>query len=298
MPAVITSELTMAARAARRRRRAWWTAAVLLALGGVYVASVLALQRLFTFPRYAVRAAPDAGAGVAGLERWWLDTDEGRVEAWFLPGRGAAPGAPAPIAVFTHGNGELIDYWAEPLAPYRAMGVSVLLPEYRGYGRSAGSPSEAAITADLVAFLDRAVARADVDPARVVLHGRSIGGGAACALAARRRPAALILQSTFTSLADVMRRFFVPRALVLDPFDSLAVVRSLDVPTLVVHGRHDALIPVAHAEALARAAPRARLVLYDGGHNDTPPDWAPLWGEIHAFLAEAGILPAATRGGG
>ena len=141
----------------------------------------------------------------------------------------------------------------------------------------------------MTAFLDLATSRPEVDATRVVLHGRSIGGGAVCALAARRRPAALVLQSTFTSLADVTRRFLLPRFLVLDPFDNVSVLRALDVPTLVVHGRTDTLIPPAHAEALLRAAPRGRLVWFDGGHNDTPEPGA-YWGELRRFLHEAGVL--------
>jgi len=261
------------------------------------VVGILALQRLLVFPRFAMRTpASDAGAGVLGLDRWWIDLDGGggggggRVEAWFLPGNGVSAERPGPLVIFAHGNGELIDFWPDALAPYREMGVSVLLPEYRGYGRSAGSPSEKTIASDFVAFHDLAVARPEVSAARVVLHGRSIGGGAVCALAAQRRPAALVLQSTFTSLADVTRRFLLPRFLVLDPFDNVEVVRALDAPVLVVHGRTDTLIPPAHAEALARAAgARGRLAWFDGGHNDTPEPRL-YWEEVRRFLADSGLL--------
>ena len=255
----------------------------------------LDLQRLFVWPRFAVRAEPGAGDDVPGLERLWRETPAGRVEAWLLPAEGAtaAAGTPAPLVIFAHGNGELVDHWPAALAPYRALGLHVLLPEFRGYGRSGGEPSERDITDDFVAWHDLVSSRVEVDAARIVLHGRSIGGGVACALAARRRPAALVLQSTFTCLGDVTRRFLLPRAFVLDQLDNLAVLRALDAPVLLVHGRTDALIPPAQAEALAAAARRARLVWFDGGHNDPPPA-ASYWKSVGEFLEEAGILRAVS----
>ena len=88
--------------------------------------------------------------------------------------------------------------------------VRVLLPEYRGYGRSAGSPSQRAITEDLIAFYDLLARRPEVDAQRVVFHGRSLGGGAVCDLARHRKPAAVILMSTFTSMKRMAPRYLVP----------------------------------------------------------------------------------------
>src|SRR5688572_30832441 len=129
-----------------------------------------------------VQADPRAGEGIAGLERLHV----GPVEGWFLPAYGVAAGRPGPAVIFAHGNAEIIDPYALELEPYRRMGVSVLLPEFRGYGRSGGEPSEEGITDDFVAFHDLLAARPDVDPSRIVFHGRSLGGGVVCALAARR----------------------------------------------------------------------------------------------------------------
>ncbi len=212
------------------------------------------------------------------------------MEAWFLPGDGVSVASPGPAVVFGHGNAELIEHWPELLAPYRQMGISVLLPEYRGYGRSAGTPSEAAIREDFLAFFARLVARPEVDPRRVVLHGRSLGGGAVCTLAERHPPAALVLQSTFTSVADVAKGWLVPRALVADRFESLPVVQRLECPVLVVHGRRDRIVPFAHGEALARSCRRGRLVAVDADHNDCPPEWGSFWREIDLFLRDAGVL--------
>jgi fermentation-respiration switch protein FrsA (DUF1100 family) len=221
-----------------------------------------------------------------------IESADGPVEAYFLPGDGVDAEAPGPVVVFGHGNAELIDHWTEELAPYRRMGVGVFLPEYRGYGRSAGDPSEDGIVSDFVEFREQLVARPDVDASRIVYHGRSLGGGVVCSLARTHPPNAMILQSTFESVPAVARRYLVPRFLILDPFDNLEVVRSLDAPLLVIHGRRDVTIPFAHGRTLATAARNGRLVAYDAGHNDCPPprDAGAYWDEIRGFLAEAGIL--------
>jgi len=253
---------------------------------------VLGFQRSMLFPRAYAEPLADGGASVPGLERLEVQSEEGTVEAYFLPGDGVNSDAPGPAVIFAHGNAELIDYWTSDLEPYRRMGVSVLLPEFRGYGRSAGSPSEDAIHSDFVAFYDLLVARDDVDAARVVFHGRSLGGGAACSLATARPPRAMILQSAFESVPKIARRYFVPRFLVLDPFDNLDAIRTVQPKLLVVHGRNDTIIPFSHGQSLAAAAQDARLVAYDAGHNDCPPrhQMRDYWEEVRLFLVEANII--------
>lgn len=266
----------------------------LLLAGGIGLATVVAvllgLQRWLLFPSRVATPTASAGEDIAGLQRIWLQVERGRVEAWFIPGDGVDAEKPGPLVVFAHGNGELIDQWPPVLAHYRQRGVSVLLAEYRGYGRSGGSPSEDAIVRDFVAFHDLVVARPEVDADRVVLHGRSLGGGVVGGLLKERGAAAVILQSTFTSVADLANeKWFVPRFIILDPFDTVAALEGFGGPTLIVHGRDDRLIPVEHANTLQQAASDSRLVLFDGGHNNTPPTWPELWTEVDAFLDEAGI---------
>ncbi len=196
-----------------------------------------------------------------------------------------APGeGPRPVVLFAHGNGELIEHWPDMLAPYLEMGISVLLPEYRGYGRSVGWPSARTIGADFRWFLDRVRRRPDVDADRLVLHGRSIGGGVVCGLAGDVRPTAIVLWSTFTSVGDVAKRFGVPRILVPDQFDNETALRDVRAPTFIVHGTDDLLIPVEHAHRLAAAAPDSQLHLYAAGHNDCPPPRSDHWLALARFL--------------
>jgi hypothetical protein len=282
--------------AARRRGRSLlrilWT---LLALLLAYWVVLWPLQRSIVFPRSVLRAPDPPTVATAGVERLWLETEAGRVEAWFMPGAGRGAGSPGPAVIFAHGNAEVIDDWAAPLRPYVWRGVSVLIPELRGYGRSAGSPSEAAITDDFVRFHDLLAAREEVDLRRIVFHGRSLGGGVACSLAARRRPAALVLTSTFTSVAALAARLGVPRFMVRDPFDNLGFLRGHEGPVLLMHGRHDTVVPFRHAEALRAAAKNARLVPVDSDHNDFPMESPLVWREIFAHLERAGVLAPASQ---
>lgn len=241
------------------------------------------LQRSILFPRHVVQVPADGGRDVPGLDRWWLDTPEGRVEAWYLVGEGRTAESPGPAVIFAHGNGEAIDFWPAALSRYRAMGVSVLLPEYRGYGRSAGEPSQEAITADYVAFYDRLVKRPEVDAKKIVFHGRSLGGGVVGALAAERPCAAMVLESTFLSIRSFAQQFLLPGFLVADPFDTESVVRTLDVPILIFHGTRDNVVPYHHGETLSRVAKNAQLVTFDCGHNDVPADER-YWGPLESFV--------------
>jgi pimeloyl-ACP methyl ester carboxylesterase len=111
-------------------------------------------------------------------------------EAWYLPP--SAADKPAPAVIFGHGNGELIDYWPNELARFSEMGIGLLLVEFPGYGRSAGSPSQARIAETFILAYDRLAARTESIGSHR-LFGRSSGGALRSAL--KRPSAALILMS-------------------------------------------------------------------------------------------------------
>lgn len=218
---------------------------------------------------------------------WWLDVEGGRVEAWYLPPLRPVEGR-GPAVVFAHGNRERIDDWGERVRPYRELGLAVLLPEYRGYGRSTGAPSEAAIVADYAHFVDRLSDRPEIDPQRLVFHGRSLGGGVVGVLSARRRCAALILESTFTNVPDNASRWMVPAAAIRDRFDTREALARSYTPALIVHGVDDEVVPFRHAAELARIAWDGRLLALAGGH-DVPRGDA-YWRHVRELLEAAGVL--------
>jgi uncharacterized protein len=245
-------------------------------------------QRSLIFPTSMMRGT--ATGPPPGVEAVWLPIAGGRVEAWLL--RADAPsGHAVPLLLFAHGNAELIDHWASEFETPREWGVSALLVEFPGYGRSAGRPSEASVTEALVAAYDWAVSSAGVDPRRIVGYGRSLGSAAVCALARERELAALVLESTFSSVPRMARGFGIPSFLVRDRFDSLSVLRRFEGPVLVIHGERDTIVPPFHASLLHEAASDAELVLLPCGHNDCPRPWDLL----RAFLERHDLLrdPAA-----
>jgi hypothetical protein len=231
-------------------------------------------------------AAPDLKT--LEIEPLWLETSFGKVEAWYRPPMSAEK--PSAAVIFGHGNGELIDYWPQELSRFAKMGVGLLLVEYPGYGRSAGSPSQESISETFTLAYDRLAARQDVDPARIVLFGRSLGGGAVCDLALKRPSVALILMSCFKSVSAFAARYLAPAFLIRDPFDNLSAVRQYPGPVLVIHGSFDEVVPISHGRELDAAARNAKMVVYAAGHNDCPPDWAVFWRDAEAFLRDNGIL--------
>ena len=242
------------------------------------------------FPRGLIEPLTRSRDEWPGLETIWLDSHWGRTEAWLLPPTAEPSERPYPVVIFAHGNAELIDYWVQELSPLTRLGVGLLLVEYPGYGRSQGRPSQPSITAVMVTAYDRLVARQQVDPERIILMGRSIGGGAVCQLAARRPAAALILMSTFTSARAFAPRYLAPGFLVKDPFDNQTVLQAFEGPVLLVHGRYDDIIPFAHGQRLQKAARNAQLIAYPCGHNDCPPGWDIFWKDIEGFLRKSGLL--------
>jgi fermentation-respiration switch protein FrsA (DUF1100 family) len=263
----------------------------LLAAYGVYAAAAFLAQRWLIFPAALVGPGLEHPERIPGLEQNWLETPAGLTEAWFLlPTGGAIAGVRSPVMIFAHGNAERIDHWPRGLQTIRDAGVAVLLVEYPGYGRSAGSPSQASITVAMVAAYDWVASRADVDADRIFAYGRSLGGGAACALSQERSLAALVLQSTFTSVRPFAARMFLPSFLVRDPFDNLAAVRAFEGPILVAHGRQDDVIPYTHGVALSHEIRTGRFLSYDAAHNDFPRDPREYWSDVAGFLGEHGVL--------
>ena len=262
---------------------------VLTSLGllAAYWGVLFLAQRAMLYPAPSLADAP---APPAYVQPVWLAGSAGPVAAWFLPPIPAST-TPSPLIIFTHGNAELIDFWPEAFDEPRTWGVAVLLLEYPGYGRSTGRASEASITNASLAAYDWARANPVVDSRRIVAYGRSLGGGAACRLAAQRPLAAVILESTFTSVRAFAGRFGAPAFLVRDPFDNLAFVRDYRGPLLLLHGNHDEVIPTQHSLTLAAAAPQAELHLLPCGHNDC----AQAWTVIRDFLERHGILDGGPR---
>jgi len=246
----------------------------LVAAGAVYAALCLGLflgqHRLVYFPERELAATPDA-VGLAYSERWITAEDGVRLHAWWVPGPPDG-GEAAPAVLFLHGNAGNISHRLETVELLHRLGAGVLMLEYRGYGLSAGSPGEEGTYRDARAAHEHLTGPLGVAPERLVVMGRSLGGGVATRLATERPCAGLIVESSFTSVPDLAAAIyplFPVRLLARIRYDSLSRIGDARCPVLIVHSRDDELVPFGHAQRLLdAAAPGRRLLAIRGGHND------------------------------
>ena len=222
-----------------------------------------------------------------------LDTEDGkRLGAWYLPVTGDQP---RPAVVIFNGNGGDRSGRAQLAVGLSRLGMSVLLFDYRGYGGNPGPPSEKGLAADARAAQTWLATQPEVDPDRIVYFGESLGAAVAIGLAIERPPAALILRSPFTSLAEVGRVHYpwLPVGwLLIDHYPSIDRVGSLAAPVMVVAGDRDDVVPGSLSRKLYDAAPDPkRYLLVPGtGHNDPELiDGDRMLEEVGRFLSEAGV---------
>ena len=246
-------------------------------LGGCSV-----IDRFTFFPDRAVGPPP------AGVEERWISTADGqRLHAW-----SARATRSAPTLLWSHGNAGNIDSRRDLLLALARRGLGVLAYDYRGYGKSTGSPDEAGVYLDALAAFDSEVAGGR-PPGDIVCFGESLGGAVSIELATRRPCGAVVVVSTFTRLADVARRHYGPLgALAGDRFNALGRISRLSAPVLVVHGDQDEIVPFELGQRLYEAAPAPRrfLRLAGAGHNDALA-YPGLLDAVDAFAREAVARP-------
>jgi fermentation-respiration switch protein FrsA (DUF1100 family) len=271
-------------------RRMWFLALAPVVLY-VILCAVVALQqgRLVWYPGPRPATTPaDHGLAYDDLE---LTTSDGvAIHAW----RVRSPERARAVVLVCHGNAGNVEVRIPLARAYGEMGCDVVLFDYRGYGNSAGSPTEEGTYRDAEAVWEWARS-AGYEPQRIVLHGESLGGAVAIELARRKTVAAVIVEDTFTSLVDMGKRFYPwpPVGLVLRiRYDSLAKIGSLGVPVMVIHSREDDLVPFELGERLFEAAAEPkRFLVTQGGHNSGGFVTSPAWrAEVRAFVDAA--LPA------
>ena len=278
--------------------RPWWQRAlrrVFVMATCIYVAGcaipMYFMQDSMMFPT-DIPPEPYASPPFKNVERILIDVGLDRpVESWLVWPKPRDAGTPDatekfPVVFYFHGNGEIIDQEDEPVHQYNRLGWAVLLVEFRGYGRSPGKPGQAAFLADNLKLYDTIAARRDIDTSRILFHGRSLGGGVAADLASMRKPRAMILESTFCSMARRADGFFLPRALVKHQFRNDEVMPKLGVPTFCSHGTRDEVIPFAEGKELAGMIPNAEFFEMDCGHNDkfSSKSYKPFWEKVEGFL--------------
>lgn len=243
------------------------------ALIGVVVFGYVALVGLMYVAQRALMYFPDtarispADAGFAEAQEIRFESGDGTaLIAWHVP-----PAAGKPLVLYLHGNGGALRHRVSRLRALTQAGYGILALSYRGYGGSAGSPSEAGLIADGRAAYE--LARLKQSQARIVVWGESLGTGVATAIAAEGMGDALILEAPFTSTADIAFATypFIPvRLLMKDQFRSDLRIGAVRVPLLVLHGERDRVVPIGYGERLFALAnePKRFVRLPAGGHED------------------------------
>lgn len=198
------------------------------------------------------------------LHGYWCDNVT--LDDWTLPEK--------PVVLFCHGNSCNIDQWRWVIDRWTLiLGADVLLFDYRGYGKSTGTPSEEGLYKDARAAYDWLVNEKKIDPNRIIIVGQSLGGGVALQLAGEVDHKMLILESTFTCMCDVVDNLFCGAPMggfCHEKFPNLERIQSYKKPVFLSHGDRDRLIPYSQAEQLLEAAggPKVLWRCKRMGHND------------------------------
>lgn len=245
------------------------------------------------FPDRAVKTDP--GSLRLKFEEFLVRAKDGpTIHGWFAPGEPAGP-----VLLVSHGNGGNISHRLDKLLLFRQAGASVLMYDYRGYGKSTGRPDEAGTYEDAEAAYAWLVGEKRVPPERIVFYGESLGGAVAAEMALRRPCAGLILDSAFTSVVDMGARVFpfLPvRWIVRNRYDSLSKIGRVRCPVLVMHSAQDDIVPYEMGRRLFAAAPEPKTFFeMQGSHNDGFLETGLPYGDaIGKFLRS---LPLAAPGG-
>lgn len=240
------------------------------------------------FPTRQMDATP-ASVGLSYQEVDFTAADGVRLNGWFIPARGSARAA----VLICHGNAGNISHRLGIMQMFHWMGLDVFIFDYRGYGKSSGSPSEEGLYLDAEAAYSYLAGEEELGADRIVLYGKSIGGNVAIDLAGEIDADILIANSAFTSTADMAREIypFLPLGkFITQKFDASFKIALVKCPKLFVYSKTDEIVPYSHGERLfSKALPPKELLTVRGGHNDPLYDDPDFRDGIDSFLKKHGI---------
>jgi len=232
---------------------------------------------------------PDASLALHERSVSFKAADSTSLSAWVIPAAGTAPDAP--WVLISHGNYGNIGYGGRPqfYAWFRDLGVNLFAYDYRGFGASDGSPSEAGVYADAAAAYRYLTDSLHVPPSRIVLFGHSLGTGVTIELARHVAAAGMIVEDAYTSVVDRGQEVFplLPiRLIARSRFASIDKIGALRLPKLFLHARNDRTIPIEHGRRLfAAAAEPKEFVELNAGHADGyTADRTRYYGAVDAFI--------------
>lgn len=232
-----------------------------------YSAFLFATQnRLIYFPIEKIEATPE-NIGLSYKDASFKAGDGITLHGWLVPAENSKG-----TILFFHGNAGNISHRLDSIAIFNRLGFSTFIFDYRGYGKSEGKPSEKGIYLDAEAAWNYLTQEKQLQPDKIILFGRSLGGNVAAWLAERYTPAGCILESVFTSAPDLAAELFPlfpARLLCRFKYDALAAIQKLKCPVLIVHSHNDDIIPFAHGQRLYEAAKEPKSFLKIRGDHNT-----------------------------
>ena len=267
----------------------WFGVRILLLIFAGLVAFVMIFEdRFIYFPSkypegvWDVRRLSAGRAAVSPkIEDVWFQSSDGvRLHGWYCTpqqNEGGAAAAPPvstrPTLLWFHGNAGNITHRYPVIEGLMGQHVAVFIIDYRGYGRSEGSPSEEGLYRDARAAWDYLLSERGIPPGRIILFGDSLGGAVAIDLAAKVDAAGLVVQSSFTSIKDMAAQVmpFLPGFIVRTKMDSINKIRSVRCPKLFIHSPADEMVPYRLGRRLYDEAPAPKQFYEVAGasHNET-----------------------------
>ena len=222
-------------------------------------------EKMIFFPGKRIVDTPET-IGLQYEDVYLVTDDNIRIHGWYVPHADAKA-----TVLFFHGNAGNISHRLDSISIFHELDLSVFIIDYRGYGKSAGRPSEHGTYRDALAAWNYLVDERRLRPDEIIVFGRSLGGGVAAGLAARVSPAAVILESTFTSIKELGKHYYpyLPVswiARVRYPVDE--DISSFNCPVLVIHSHEDDVVPFRHGQRLFATAREPKMFLpISGDHN-------------------------------
>ena len=250
-------------------RRAALVLTAVVVVGALLRCTHVVDRSFIYFPSREIEATPgDVGLDFEDVR--FKASDGVVLHGWFVPGGGDA------TLVWFHGNGGNIGHRVGNIRELVVrLGVSIFIFDYRGYGRSEGSPYEEGTNLDAESAITYVRSREDLDPEKTIYFGRSLGCAVAAEMAIKYPPRALICESGFTSVRAITKSVypFLPglQLLVTTKYDTLSKIERVNAPVMVLHGDRDEIVPFSMSRELFDAAkgPKRFYTIEGAGHNDT-----------------------------
>jgi hypothetical protein len=246
---------------------------LLFIIVGLVLSYVLLIAYVYTrqggmlyIPSREIEATP-LTVGLPYQELTVQTKDGVNISAWYIPSANARG-----VVLFCHGNAGNMSHRLDSIRIFHALGLNVLIFDYRGYGKSEGSPDEEGTYRDAEAAWDYLVNVTGVKPEKIVLFGRSLGSAIAAEAALRRQAGALIMESGFTSVPDLGKKLFphLPVRLISRyRYATINKVGRIKIPKLFIHSPGDEIIPYDQGLKLfEKASEPKEFLAIAGGHNE------------------------------